>query len=77
MGGRSLRFTAERIYGSSAVAIGGGRGGGDARIENELDRLDSLIRNSSSNQLWRSNNPLLQDVGGFMVWQRLLKKIKN
>ena len=74
MGGRSLRFTAECIYGSSAVAGSDGITGNDHRPTlAELARLQSLV---DSGMEWNSNNPLFKDVGGFDVWKRLLSKLK-
>ena len=73
MGGRSLRFTAEIIYGSSAV-------GGDYNDPSdqvlatvrELERLYSLVSDGIE---WSADNILFKDVGGFDVWNRLLANL--
>ena len=74
LGGRSLRATAERIYGSSVA------GAIDTPTDDilatvaELERLESLVGNGFME--WNSKNTLFQDVGGFAVWNRLLGNVK-
>jgi hypothetical protein len=71
MGGRSLRFTAELIYGSG---IGGYNDSPMNDTEAELERLQSLVARKIK---WKSNNILFKNVGGFDVWKRLLDKLKS
>jgi hypothetical protein len=67
-GGRSLRATAEIIYG---IGLYGQIT--DSTVA-ELKRLDSLIGIGSGFE-WNSKNNLFEQVGGFDVWNRLINKL--
>ena len=75
MGGRSLRATAEIIYGSSGIG-----GQYDNPTDDilatvaELERLESLV---GSGMKWDSKNSLFEEVGGFAVWDRLLGNLND
>jgi hypothetical protein len=72
-GGRSLRATAEIIYGSSAGGQYDNPSVDTQAIMAEFERLDSLVGRKMK---WNSKNILFENVGGFQVWNRLLGKLE-
>jgi predicted TIM-barrel enzyme len=75
MGGRSLRATAEVIYGSSGV--GGPYDNPTVDIlatVAELERLETLVGSGIEGN---SKNSLFEEVGGFAVWNRLLGNLND
>ena len=75
MGGRSLRVSAETIYGSGVAGGQFDNLSGDTQATlAELKRLESVVGRGMK---WNSKNSLFVEVGGFLVWKRLLANLND
>lgn len=73
MGGRSLRLTAELVYGEGAMAFGQGvTGGGDSGKAYKAVRRQV---NKKWRQLVSSGGVVFSDVGGVAAWKKLRSKL--
>lgn len=75
LGGRSLRYTAEIVYGCSCMA---GLDGSEElyAVCDDVDKIwDAFVLGRSTSPVGDNMAALFQDVGGVEVWKKMMQKL--
>jgi hypothetical protein len=75
LGGRSLRYTAEVVYGRSSMFGGGMKHENEKEMAAEAEQLRELVLGRWGSLVEGNGSSLFDDVGGVDLWRKLHRNL--